>query len=360
MCRRACPPQFWRYSAWRGHFRRGFLRSEARNSSAGETRHYTLVAAGPASSPHAPERHRDGRRTIIGRRSSSSPRRWPRYRRRRADHAGVVGRRRPDAVRRDGLRGTGVGVSRRPAASTSSCARCARRLAGFLWGWAMFWSMHCGIIAAIAMVFARYADLLRAAGRHAASARSAIALILVLSALNYLGVKPGSRVQTALTVAKVAAIVILVVAGLALSSGSAVSPSAGPATSAARRSPSGPWSPSPRCRRGCSSRSARCCRSRSTCRPRWRCSSASSSTSTCRSRSPSARAPARSIARPSPARSPSTTSGSATPPRATGPSPAPRSRCRAAPRPRSWARPARARPRWATCSRASMTPSAAG
>ena len=27
---------------------------------------------------------------------------------------------------------------------------------GFLWGWAMFWSMHSGIIAAIAMVFARY------------------------------------------------------------------------------------------------------------------------------------------------------------------------------------------------------------
>ena len=29
-------------------------------------------------------------------------------------------------------------------------------LAGFLWGWAMFWSMHTGIIAAIATVFARY------------------------------------------------------------------------------------------------------------------------------------------------------------------------------------------------------------
>src|SRR5207247_2295381 len=26
----------------------------------------------------------------------------------------------------------------------------------FLWGWAMFWSMHSGIIAAIAVVFARY------------------------------------------------------------------------------------------------------------------------------------------------------------------------------------------------------------
>ena len=28
---------------------------------------------------------------------------------------------------------------------------------GFLWGWAMFWSMHTGIAAAIATVFARYA-----------------------------------------------------------------------------------------------------------------------------------------------------------------------------------------------------------
>src|SRR4051794_7851587 len=27
---------------------------------------------------------------------------------------------------------------------------------GFLWGWAMLWSMHSGIIAAIATVFARY------------------------------------------------------------------------------------------------------------------------------------------------------------------------------------------------------------
>ena len=27
---------------------------------------------------------------------------------------------------------------------------------GFLWGWAMFWTMHTGIIAAISVVFARY------------------------------------------------------------------------------------------------------------------------------------------------------------------------------------------------------------
>src|SRR5262245_48283945 len=30
----------------------------------------------------------------------------------------------------------------------------------FLWGWAMFWSVHTGVIAAIAMVFGRYAATL--------------------------------------------------------------------------------------------------------------------------------------------------------------------------------------------------------
>jgi len=63
--------------------------------------------------------------------------------------------------------------------------------AGFLWGWAMFWSMHSGIIAAIAMVFARYAATIVPMGD--------------------LGVRPGSAVQTALTIAKIAAIGVLLV-----------------------------------------------------------------------------------------------------------------------------------------------------
>jgi basic amino acid/polyamine antiporter, APA family len=85
-------------------------------------------------------------------------------------------------------------------------------LAGFLWGWAMFWSMHSGIIAAIAMVFARYAAFFIPAG-DAGIRAIAVILILVLSALNYVGVRPGSRVQTILTAAKVAAIVIVVAIG---------------------------------------------------------------------------------------------------------------------------------------------------
>jgi len=82
--------------------------------------------------------------------------------------------------------------------------------AGFLWGWAMFWSMHSGIIAAIAMVFARYTATIAPMG-DAGIRATAVAGILVLSAINYAGVRPGSGVQTALTVAKIAAIVVLLV-----------------------------------------------------------------------------------------------------------------------------------------------------
>ncbi|MCR4376387.1 MAG: amino acid permease, partial [Acidobacteria bacterium] len=67
--------------------------------------------------------------------------------------------------------------------------------AGFLWGWAMFWSMHTGIIAAIAMVFARYASVFVPMG-DVALRLTAVGLILVLSAVNILGVKHGGRIQT--------------------------------------------------------------------------------------------------------------------------------------------------------------------
>ena len=80
--------------------------------------------------------------------------------------------------------------------------------AGFLWGWAMFWSMHSGIIAAIALVFARYA----VGGAHVGDAGIrgiAVGAIVGLSAINYLGVRPGSAVQTGLTLTKVLAIALL-------------------------------------------------------------------------------------------------------------------------------------------------------
>jgi len=82
--------------------------------------------------------------------------------------------------------------------------------AGFLWGWAMFWSMHSGIIAAIAMVFARYVATIVPLG-DTGIRLAAVAGIVGLSAINYAGVRPGSAVQTGLTITKIAAIVVLLV-----------------------------------------------------------------------------------------------------------------------------------------------------
>jgi APA family basic amino acid/polyamine antiporter len=85
--------------------------------------------------------------------------------------------------------------------------------AGFLWGWAMFWSMHTGIIAAIATVFARYTAHFVPMGELGLRL-TAVALIAVLSAVNYVGVRHGGLVQNLFTGAKLLAIVALVVAGL--------------------------------------------------------------------------------------------------------------------------------------------------
>jgi len=79
----------------------------------------------------------------------------------------------------------------------------------FLWGWAMFWSMHSGIIAAIAVIMARYAGYfvrLSETGIRVV----AIAAVLGLSFVNYFGVKLGGTLQVALTAAKVAAIAAMV------------------------------------------------------------------------------------------------------------------------------------------------------
>ena len=87
-------------------------------------------------------------------------------------------------------------------------------LVGFLWAWAMFWSMHSGIIAIIAIVFARYAAHFFPGMGDTGIRAVAVGVIAALTALNYVGVKAGSRVQTALTVAKIAAIGVVVTIGL--------------------------------------------------------------------------------------------------------------------------------------------------
>jgi APA family basic amino acid/polyamine antiporter len=82
--------------------------------------------------------------------------------------------------------------------------------AGFLWGWAMFWTMHSGIIAAIAVIVARYAGYFIPLGDRGIRAY-AMGVILLLSGVNYLGVRQGSALQTALTAAKVLAIALIFV-----------------------------------------------------------------------------------------------------------------------------------------------------
>jgi APA family basic amino acid/polyamine antiporter len=85
---------------------------------------------------------------------------------------------------------------------------------GFLWGWAMFWTMHSGIIAAISTVFARYVGYFVSLGEWEMKGVAMIA-VLLLSAVNYRGVRHGSVLQTAFTAGKLLAIVAIIALGLA-------------------------------------------------------------------------------------------------------------------------------------------------
>ena len=86
---------------------------------------------------------------------------------------------------------------------------------GFLWGWAMLWTMHSGILAAIATVFARYAGFFLPLN-DVTTRVTAVSAIVVLSAINYAGVKFGSRVQSTFTLVKVLAVLAIIVMGFAL------------------------------------------------------------------------------------------------------------------------------------------------
>jgi APA family basic amino acid/polyamine antiporter len=81
---------------------------------------------------------------------------------------------------------------------------------GFLYGWALLFMIETGAMAAVAITFAQYA--LKLAGVADVSARLvAVITIVVLSAINYVGVKPGSRVLNVFVVLKVTALAAIVV-----------------------------------------------------------------------------------------------------------------------------------------------------
>lgn len=86
---------------------------------------------------------------------------------------------------------------------------------GFLWGWAMLLTMHSGIIAAIATVFARYVGFFVPLGTVGGRV-VAIGVILLLSAVNYFGVQHGARLQTLFTAGKILAVLLIVLIGFAL------------------------------------------------------------------------------------------------------------------------------------------------
>jgi APA family basic amino acid/polyamine antiporter len=80
--------------------------------------------------------------------------------------------------------------------------------AGFLWGWAMFWIAHTGIIAASSVILARYVAYFVPLGDTGIRLTAVVAILLV-SAVNYIGVHRSGVLQSVVTVAKLMAIVLL-------------------------------------------------------------------------------------------------------------------------------------------------------
>src|ERR1035437_585307 len=113
----------------------------------------------------------------------------------------------------------------------------------FLYGWAAFVVMQCGSIAAVAYVFAEYATQFVTLPEFSASVAAwsfhlpfigdvtplkeigtkglAAALILLLTAVNYVGVRFGGLVQNLFTIAKLAAMLLLVLGAFLLPTGGA-------------------------------------------------------------------------------------------------------------------------------------------
>jgi len=88
-------------------------------------------------------------------------------------------------------------------------------LPAFLYGWALLLVMATGAIAAVAVTFARYLAVLLALP-DAAILPVAIAAIAILSTINFVGVKPGAVTQNIFTLLKLAALTLLIGAGLLL------------------------------------------------------------------------------------------------------------------------------------------------
>ena len=106
------------------------------------------------------------------------------------------------------------------------------KMAGFLYGWGFFWFIMCGGIAALAVVFAEYLGyfipelsvtnyLIRIeiiGINYSLSSGQCIALasIIILSLINYFGIKSGILVQNIFTVLRIASVVLIILLGFAI------------------------------------------------------------------------------------------------------------------------------------------------
>ena len=88
------------------------------------------------------------------------------------------------------------------------------KLPAFLYAWTLLLVIATGAIAAVAVTFARYTAPLIGYGP-AAQLPLAVGAILTLSAVNYVGVRPGAITQNIFTILKLTALAILIAAGLA-------------------------------------------------------------------------------------------------------------------------------------------------
>ena len=85
---------------------------------------------------------------------------------------------------------------------------------GFLYGWVLLLVIQTGGMAAVTVTFARY--FLELTQARISESWVVVVTLAVLTAINALGVKPGSRFQSVLTVLKIAAVGYLIGAGFFL------------------------------------------------------------------------------------------------------------------------------------------------
>jgi len=95
------------------------------------------------------------------------------------------------------------------------------RLPAFLYGWTLLLVINSGAVAAVAQIAARYTtDLMGADGTLIGPL--AIVFILLFTVINYFGVRPGAIAQNIFTLAKLAALGVVIVAGLMATPAAAV------------------------------------------------------------------------------------------------------------------------------------------